>query len=136
MISIIWNCQGLGKCGKFEFLKNLFISKKVDFIGLQETNKKEYNQNWLDLLSGNMPFVWLNSPPNGRSGGLLVGFNADVFDVREQEVGEFMIRVLVLHKEKASFGILFVSMVEPKMSTKIDFLLSCIPSALEVNFPC
>jgi hypothetical protein len=38
-------------------------------------------------------------PPNGRSGGLLVGFDADIFDVREKDLGEFMIRILVIHKE-------------------------------------
>jgi hypothetical protein len=30
----------------------------------------------------------------------LGGFNSEVFDVREQESGEFMIRTLVLHREK------------------------------------
>jgi hypothetical protein len=28
-----------------------------------------------------------------------VGFDADIFDVREKEMGEFMIRILVVHKE-------------------------------------
>jgi hypothetical protein len=34
-----------------------------------------------------------------RSGGLLVGFDSDMFDVREKELGEFMIRTLVIQKE-------------------------------------
>jgi hypothetical protein len=38
-------------------------------------------------------------PPNGRSGGLLVGFDSDMFDVREKELGEFMIQTLVIQKE-------------------------------------
>jgi hypothetical protein len=29
-----------------------------------------------------------------------VGFNSEVFDVRDHESGEFMIRTLVLHREK------------------------------------
>jgi hypothetical protein len=28
-----------------------------------------------------------------------VGFDAEVFDVREKEMGEFMIKILVVHKE-------------------------------------
>jgi hypothetical protein len=28
-----------------------------------------------------------------------VGFDAVIFDVREKELGEFMIRILVVHKE-------------------------------------
>jgi hypothetical protein len=53
----------------------------------------------LNSISGNRNFAWFWAPPNGTSGGLLVGFNADVFNVREQEMGEFMIRILVGHKE-------------------------------------
>jgi hypothetical protein len=30
----------------------------------------------------------------------LQGFNTNVFDVRENEIGEFMIRTLIFHKEK------------------------------------
>jgi hypothetical protein len=40
MIGLIWNCQGLGKEVKIEFLKELIRKERIDFIGLQETNKK------------------------------------------------------------------------------------------------
>jgi hypothetical protein len=40
MIGLIWNCQGLGRTSKVEFLKELIRDEKVDFIGLQETQKK------------------------------------------------------------------------------------------------
>jgi hypothetical protein len=53
---------------------------------------------WLRLVVANS--AWFSSPPNGKSGGLLVGFNSEVFDVRDHEAGEFMIHTLVLHKEK------------------------------------
>jgi hypothetical protein len=39
MIGLIWNCQGLGKGIKIEFLKELIRKERIDFIGLQETNK-------------------------------------------------------------------------------------------------
>jgi hypothetical protein len=40
MIGLIWNCQGLGKDVKSEFLKDVIRKEKIDFIGIQETNKK------------------------------------------------------------------------------------------------
>jgi hypothetical protein len=40
MIGLIWNCQGLGKDVKIEFLKDIIRKAKNDFIGFQETNKK------------------------------------------------------------------------------------------------
>jgi hypothetical protein len=72
----------------------------VDFIGLQETNKKQFSDPWLASIGGSKLFARFSSPPNGKSGGLLVGFNSEVFHVREHETGEFMIRTLVLHTEK------------------------------------
>jgi exonuclease III len=100
MIGLIWNCQGLGRSSKFDFLRELIRDEKVDFIGLQETKKNHFKDSLLSSLAGNKLFASFSSPPNGRSGGLLVGFNSEVFDVREHEAGEFMIRTLVLHREK------------------------------------
>ena len=99
MIGVIWNCQGLGKSVKSEFLRDVIMKEKVNFIGLQETNNKDFEESWLNFISGNRNFVWVWSPPNGRSGGLLVGFDSDMFDVREKELGEFMIRLLVIQKD-------------------------------------
>jgi hypothetical protein len=49
MIGVIWNCQGLVKPGKFEFLKELITKHKVDFIGLQETKKMNLIKDGLRL---------------------------------------------------------------------------------------
>jgi exonuclease III len=84
---------------KSEFLRDIIRRERIDFIGLQETNKKNFDDSWLDFIGGNRNFVWVWSPPNGWSGGLLVGFDADIFDVREKELGEFMIRILVIQNE-------------------------------------
>jgi hypothetical protein len=101
MIGLIWNCQGLRKDSKFEFLKELIREEKVDFNLL--VYKKLIGNNlvtlgWLRLAA--KLFAWFYSPPNGKSRGILVGFNSEVFDVREHEPGEFIIRTLVLHRKK------------------------------------
>jgi hypothetical protein len=51
------------------------------------------------FISSNRNFEWFWSPAKGRSGGFLVGFDADVFDIRQVDKGDFMIRVLLAHKE-------------------------------------
>ena len=65
----------------------------------KKLKKNQFSDSWLSSIAGNKLFAWFSSPPNGRSGGLLVGFNSEVFDVREHEAGEFMIHTLVLHRE-------------------------------------
>jgi exonuclease III len=100
MRGLIWNCQGLGRDIKFDFLREIIREEKIDFVGLQETKKEHFNDSLLSSLAGSKLFAWFSSPPNGRSGGLLVGFNFEMFDVREFEAGEFLTRSLVLHREK------------------------------------
>jgi exonuclease III len=100
MKGVIWNCQGLGKPGKSEFIHELINKEKVDFISLQETNKREFGQNWLLSLSGNKMFKWISSPPNGKFGGLLVSFNSDTFEVSNIQIKDFMIVCVIHHKNK------------------------------------
>lgn len=95
-----------------------------------------FSDTWLKSIGGRKTFAWFSSPPIGRYGGILVGFNSEFFDVREQEYGDFMIRTLLLHKEKNSFGILLMCMEPLKMTTKIGSLVNFLPSALEVSSPC
>jgi hypothetical protein len=91
--------SGLGRGVKIEFLTELIRKERIGFIGLQETNKKSFEDSWLNSISGNRNFAWFWTLANGRSGGLLVGFNVDAFDVRETKMGDFMIKVLLVHKE-------------------------------------
>jgi hypothetical protein len=65
-----------------------------------------------------------------------VGFNSDVFDVREFEAGEFLIRTLVLHREKILFGILSMCMGLLKRNIKADSSVNCLQFAREVRSPC
>ena len=57
MIGVIWNCQGLGKPGKFEFLRELITRHKADFIGLQETKRKDFDQRWFEAINPQKNFV-------------------------------------------------------------------------------
>jgi hypothetical protein len=66
MKGIIWKCQGLKKSCKYEFLKELICEENLDFIGLQETNRNNFNQTWLEGLCGNRKFIWVVACPNGR----------------------------------------------------------------------
>jgi hypothetical protein len=84
MIGVIWNCQGLVKTGKFEFLQELITKYKVDFIGLQETKKRIFDQSWFEALNPQKKFTWISSPPG-------VDLNTDVFDIISQDISEFMI---------------------------------------------
>jgi len=46
MIGIIWNCRGVQKKALTSFIKELLWDHKADFIGIQETMKKSYSDNF------------------------------------------------------------------------------------------
>jgi hypothetical protein len=50
------------KPGKFEFLKELITKHKVDFIGLQETKRKEFDQKWFEALNPKKIYLDFFSP--------------------------------------------------------------------------
>jgi hypothetical protein len=62
MIGLIWNCQGLGKDVKSDFLRDIIRKERIDFIGLQETNKKNFDDSWLNFIGDNRNFAWVWSP--------------------------------------------------------------------------
>jgi hypothetical protein len=95
-----------------------------------------FSDSLLASLVGSKLFAWFFASPNGRSGGLLVGFNTDVFDVREHKTGEFMIRTLIFHRKKISFGTLLTCMVLLRRRTKADFYVNYRLFAQEVVFLC
>jgi hypothetical protein len=72
---------------------------KLDFIALLETKRSEFNANELSHFRANKNFIWEWSPPNGRSGGILVGFNQDKFDVLHILHGDFSLKFKLRNKE-------------------------------------
>jgi hypothetical protein len=66
----------------------------------------------------------------------LSGFNSKVFDVREQELGEFMIRMLVFHK-KSGFIWNFINVYGVAQDYhKFDFLVNYLCFAISANTLC
>lgn len=56
MKGLTWNCRGLGGYEKRRFLTETILELKIDFIGIQETMKKDFNKNELSNLCGGQNF--------------------------------------------------------------------------------
>jgi hypothetical protein len=44
MKGLIWNCQGFGSPDKHKFVKEMLREEKVEFIGIQEMDTKEFSK--------------------------------------------------------------------------------------------
>uniref|UniRef100_A0A8I6XEI9 Uncharacterized protein n=1 Tax=Hordeum vulgare subsp. vulgare TaxID=112509 RepID=A0A8I6XEI9_HORVV len=58
MISIFWNCRGIGKRGMGTYISDLVRDFKLDFYGIQETMKKDFSPKFLRKIDPGEAFSW------------------------------------------------------------------------------
>ncbi|KAJ1276848.1 hypothetical protein BS78_05G247500 [Paspalum vaginatum] len=92
MKGIFWNPNGLSDPKKFRFLSDLTLERNLYFICLSETRKRDCSQSFLKNLCVGKDFLWHCKPPEGRSGGMLVGVNLATLEVGSIEEGDFFVR--------------------------------------------
>jgi exonuclease III len=93
---LIYNIRGFGAPGRRTQLKDYMRHHRVDVIGLQETIRQDFSMPDLRGLKRGGQFVWNWLPVVGHSGGMLLGFRDDKFEVGEWMKGTFFISATVL----------------------------------------
>ncbi|PWZ38285.1 hypothetical protein Zm00014a_041421 [Zea mays] len=92
-LGLLWNCRGIRKKGVAPFIRNLIGLHKFKFIGLQETMVVEGDDSITKKLDPSNDYLWLWSPSNGKSGGILVGSRIDDLDVGSFKQGKHVLQV-------------------------------------------
>jgi hypothetical protein len=78
----------------FDYLR----SEKVDSVGLQETIRQEFSASELRWLEVGGQFNWNWLPATWHSGGLLLGFCDEVFEVGVWRKGTFYLSAHILQR--------------------------------------
>ena len=99
MRGLIYNIRGFGQEGRRNQLKRYIRQEKLDIIGLQETIKPDFSMTELRSLEFGGQFAWNWLPANGLSGGLLLGFRDDCFEVGEWKKGIFFLSTTFLQRK-------------------------------------
>ncbi|KAG2617313.1 hypothetical protein PVAP13_3NG179957 [Panicum virgatum] len=95
----------------------------LDFIGIQETKSESFSATYLSSLAGNKHFCWKWLPARGTAGGILMGVDADNFDIVDWSVNTFSVSCKVMNK-KDGFGSMITTVYGPVYDDKKeDFLL-------------
>lgn len=94
MKGLIWNIKEMWDDEKLQHLKEVLQKEKIDFLGLQETCKKDFTASFLNKINSSYITKWMWSPSNGRSGGILVGINETIFEIMEEEYENFFVSVV------------------------------------------
>jgi len=84
MKGVFWNSRGLGDLAKHRFLSDLVKEEQISFITLSETGetgRDDFPDRILNKLCAGRDFLWHSMAPHGRSGGILLGVDLQVFDI-------------------------------------------------------
>jgi hypothetical protein len=98
MRGLFWNIRGMGKNGRTRSIQEKIQKEDLDFIGIQETKSAEFSGSYLDSLAGRKDFCWKWLPANKTAGEILMGVNADMFEVVSWDVRNFSISCVVVNK--------------------------------------
>jgi hypothetical protein len=99
MKDIFWNIRGLGTKGRKQCVIDVIRNHNLDFIWMQETKTKTFSGNYLNSFAGTKQLCWNWLPSIGSDGGILMGFDEDVFDVKQWTIREFSLSCDVIHKK-------------------------------------
>lgn len=110
------------KAGRHLMLAHLISSNKLDFVGIVETKKSVFKENYLKSLSDNTPFSWNYLPSIGSAGGILVGFNADLYNTMVSGNFKFLLSVMVKDKKTNFVWRCIVVYGSPYEDSKQEFL--------------
>lgn len=122
MIGFLWNIRGLGTIGRIPALKGRIRDNHVSFLGIMETKKKDLSSGLLKNLVDNIPFSWCQLEPKGSAGGILVGANADMFNMVVKDILKFSISVMLTCKKSGFVWKLVVVYGPAYDDLKQDFL--------------
>ncbi len=98
MKGIFWNCNGFKDPKKHKFIFDLTKEQQLDYIALSETIRKDFSPAALKNLCAGKDFLWHCKPPNGRSGGMLLGINLQNIDIDLIDEGDFYIKFHLYNK--------------------------------------
>jgi exonuclease III len=93
-----WNSDGFRDTAKHSFVHETIKDLKLDFFAIIETGRDNFSLPFLNHLAGGLDFIWYCLPPQGRSGGILVGINKDTLQVLKVVNGSHCVKFHIRSK--------------------------------------
>jgi hypothetical protein len=120
---IFWNSNGLKDPKTHMFLSDFSREQQLCFIAVSETGRKFFNDAVLRNLCGGKNCLWHCKEPWGRSGGILLGIDLDIFDIGAIDEGGFYVKFHLCNKEN-NFKWVLVAIHGPAQSNLTEQLLT------------
>jgi exonuclease III len=135
MRGVFWNSDGFRDPMKHRFVSDLSKEHTLSFVAISETVRKSFSDSFLRNLSGGRNFIWHTKEPTGRSGGILLGVDLDVFDIGAIDEGEFYVKFKVCNKSDSFKWALTVVYGPAQFERKEAFLTELVQMANHETLP-
>ena len=93
-----WNSGGFRDSAKHLVVAKTIRDFKLDFFAVIETGRDNFSAPFLRNLAGGFDYIWYCLPPQGRSGAILVGFNAQTIKVKKIVPGDRCVKFQIVSK--------------------------------------
>jgi hypothetical protein len=135
MKGIIWNSNGFRDPKKHHFFEDITREQNLAFMAILETGRSSFTDPFLKNLCAEKNFLWHNKDPQGRSGGILVGIELDVFDIGAIDEGDFYVKFHLCNKEN-NFKWVLVAVYGPaQIPLKEQFLTELVQMISHERLP-
>ena len=121
-----WNSGGFRDTAKHSVVSDTIKENKLDFFAVIETGRDNFSTPFLKNLSGGLEFCWYCLPPQGRSGGILVGFNSLTLQVKGVLPGERCVKFHLVSKNDSFEWTLVVVYGAAQDAQKGEFLAELV----------
>jgi len=120
---------------KHRFLSDLVKEEQINFIALSETGRDDFPDRILKNLCAGRDFLWHCMAPHGRSGGILLGVDLQVFDIGAIAEGDFYVK-FTLRCKNVSFKFVLYTVYGPaQYQNKQTFLAELANTCSKESLP-
>jgi hypothetical protein len=98
MKGLFWNCDGFRDPKKHRFIFDITREQNLSFISISEIGRRIFSDPFLRNLCGGENFIWHCKEPRGRSGGMLLGIDLDIYDIGAIDEGNYYMKFHLYNK--------------------------------------
>jgi hypothetical protein len=128
-------CYLLWVSAKHLFVHESIRHHKLDFFAILETGRSDFSAPFLRHLSGGFDFSWYFLPPQGRSGGILVGINSSSLQVKKVSNGDYYVKFQIRNKRDGFEWLLIPVYGAAQASNKPEFLAEIVRTCENETLP-
>jgi hypothetical protein len=134
MKGIFWNTNRLRDPKKHKFISDLTKEHDLNFIALSETGS-DFGPRFFKNLCAGRDYLWHSEAPVGRSRGMLLGIDLQIYDIGAIDEGEFYVEFHLCNKADNYKWALVLVYGPAQKERKERFLAELVNTCRHENLP-